>query len=573
MMQRRLQLSLLILTVAAGCGGRTPLKVGPPPGDGGIPDATPDAGTLTVDCTRSDQYTTTGLTKVLEASADSPDGITSMTWDELSSPSGSIATLTTRVGPTTSLTPDLLGDYRVRFTAEDGGGRTASCDVNLHAIVGPPVALCPEDELVVGVGLPLEVMGDGFDDNAVTSYRWSVTTTPRGATAEVTPLNAAVTTFVGSAPGIYELTLTVTDNEAASDSCVTRIRVTAPPVVTCPDGPIRAPTRQPVTVRAEATDDTEVVRVRWTMTTLPDMSVAELAPRNARSTSFTPDKQGRYSLEFVATDSDGLTASCTVDVIGTPTAPDAICTDVEGAPLVEATVPGDAVDDGRIVSWQWRLVGQPAGSASAPPRPASAQITRFTPQIAGDYSLELTVTDDDGMSDSCVANVAAIASEGLRIEVFWDTNNSDMDTHLLHPDGTRWFTGPLDCYYSGCTRMEGGQPWYDPGPDDDPNLDIDDVDGFGPENINIATPHDGTYRVGIHAFRGFANRVTVNIYCGGATTTPTQTFGPISMRNGTGREFWRVADVTINGPRCTITDLASGGRPNLSTQSSATSSR
>jgi len=571
MMKRFVPLSLMTLMLAAGCGGRTPLKVGPASDGGVIPDANADAGGLSVDCGRSAQYTTTNLPITLTGTADSSDEIVSMGWSLISSPSGSLVGIAPTTGPVTTLTPDQLGVYRVRFSAQDAGGRMASCDVNVSAIVGPPVALCPEDELVTGVNEPLTVMGDGFDDNAVVAYRWAVATTPPRTRARVMPLNTAITTFIGDGPGIYELTLTVTDDEGAMDSCVARIRVTQPPEVTCPDSPIRAPTRQPVSVRAEATDDTEVVRVRWEMTSRPAESAAELSPRNRRTTGFTPDKQGRYNLEFTATDSDGLTASCTVEVIGTPTAPDAICTDVETSPLTEVEVPGGAVDDGTIVRWRWRLIRQPAGAASGPPRPGSAQTTRFTPQIAGDYSLELTVTDDDGMSDSCVANVAAIASEGLRIEMFWDTNNSDMDTHLLHPDGMRWFTSPWDCYFSNC--VGGGPNWYSPGTDDNASLDIDNTSGFGPENINIPVPHDGTYRIGIHAWRSFANRVTVNIYCGGATTTPTQTFGPISMRNGTNREFWRVADVTINGPRCTIADLARGGRPNLSNRSSADRTR
>ena len=568
MMKRLVPLSWMILMLAAGCGGRTPLKIGPAL-DGGLPDADADvdAGGLSVDCGRSDQYTTTGLAITLRGMADSPDGIDSMAWALLSTPPVSMVAIAPTVGPTTTLTPDQLGDYRVRFTARDGGGRSASCEVAVHAVVGPPVALCPEDELVTGVGVPLVVVGDGFDDNAVVGYRWAVSTTPPGNTARIMPMDAAVTNFTADGPGIYELTLTVTDNEGAVDSCVTRIRVTRPPVVTCPDSPIRAPTRQPVTVRAEATDDTEVVRVRWQMTSKPGMSTAALDPLNRRETSFTPDRQGNYNLEFTATDSDGLTASCTVQVIGTPTHPDAICTDVETSPLSAVAVPGDAVDDGTIVGWRWQLIGQPAGSAPMPPSPGNAQNTNFTPDIAGDYSLQLTVTDNDGMTGSCVANVAAISTQGLRVEMFWDTNDSDMDTHLLHPDGTRWFTAPWDCYFSDC--VGGGPDWYNPGPDDDASLDIDNTTGLGPENINIQTPHDGVYRIGIHAWRGFANRLTVNIYCGGATTTPTQSFGPISMRNGTSREFWRVADVTIRGPRCTITDLSTGGRPNLSDRASA----
>ena len=110
--------------------------------------------------------------------------------------------------------------------------------------------------------------------------------------------------------------------------------------------------------------------------------------------------------------------------------------------------------------------------------------------------------------------------------------------------------------------------WGSPGQNDNPRLDIDDTDGFGPENINITTPYDGTYRVGIHVYRGSgSHRVTVRVYCGGSTTTPRNTFGPVTLRDSP-NEFWRVADVTISGATCTVTDLNRGGSPWIEPDSS-----
>ncbi len=250
---------------------------------------------------------------------------------------------------------------------------------------------------------------------------------------------------------------------------------------------------------------------------------------------------------------NSLDDDCNGRVDDTPacTAPTATCPPPITAPAGTAVPLAATGSSG--ATCRWDVVTRPAtaGSEGAFANPMACSTT-FSSAIVGTYTVRVTVTDAMGRTATCNVMIT-LTGHGLRIELSWNTTG-DVDLHLLHPSATAWWNNPNDCYYAN-TR-----PSWDSGAATSPNLDVDNVVSFGPENIRIDGPVIGsTYRVGVHAYSRVdsGSDATVRIYCGNGTT-PTRTFmhSVRSQTTSASNDFWRVADVRMDSAStCTITAI------------------
>ena len=208
------------------------------------------------------------------------------------------------------------------------------------------------------------------------------------------------------------------------------------------------------------------------------------------------------------------------------------------------------------ITYAWTVTSAPMGSTYMLGSPSSA-CTTFTSTIVGIFTLQFTATDAAGRTASCTTTVT-MQPFGFRVEMFWDTAGTDIDLHVHNSLAAAWFNTPNDCYFANRT------PNWDNVASvlDDPSLDIDDVDGLGPENTRVDTPPTTQlYSVGVHYWRGMPNtNVTVRIYCGN-TMAPIATYTRL-MRSASvasddpNNDFWRVARVQFtSATMCTITPV------------------
>jgi len=233
---------------------------------------------------------------------------------------------------------------------------------------------------------------------------------------------------------------------------------------------------------------------------------------------------------------------------------------------------------GAISRYEWRAE-QPSLSASKLVPNAAFPSPTYEANVAGKHTFRLDVWDALGRKSCAPAEavVYAVPAAALHVELLWESPGdpnpddvgpmagTDLDLHLAHPnaqqedldgDGLKdpWFDPSWDTFWFYPT-----QNWHSASStDDDPHLDRDDVDGQGPENLNLAAPDEGLiYAIGVNYWddHGFGSAfATVRVYLNGTLAFETD---PQVLYD---HDMWWVADVAW--PAGTVTPkLGATGQP------------
>ncbi|MBM4387117.1 MAG: hypothetical protein FJ088_05220, partial [Deltaproteobacteria bacterium] len=236
---------------------------------------------------------------------------------------------------------------------------------------------------------------------------------------------------------------------------------------------------------------------------------------------------------------------------------------------------------GGIAYYEWSVEQPPDATFKFTPSNQWPDPT-FPLNVSGAYTFRLKVINKNGIPSCNVAEktVFSKSGEGIHIELTWTTPNdpnqtdecpecgSDLDVHFVHPYAAGQDLdkdGKPDGYFD-CPDIVYDAFWFNPHPHwveggnpatQDPNLDLDDTNGLGPENMRLNEPEEGTtYKVGAHYWNdhGFGiSYATIKIYINGELKWKKE---KVKMMN---LDMWDAALIKWKGNAAEITEILDKG--------------
>ncbi len=150
-------------------------------------------------------------------------------WALIAKPTGSTATLSNPASIQPTFGADLVGLYVAQLIVNDGMENSDPVTVTITAGNTPPVADAGQDQSVPVFSLvTLNGSGSHDGDGDALRFQWSLESRPQGSAATLLNPTFAQPTIIPDIPGIYVVTVVVSDGKASSDPDTVAIVVPAP---------------------------------------------------------------------------------------------------------------------------------------------------------------------------------------------------------------------------------------------------------------------------------------------------------------------------------------------------------
>lgn len=272
------------------------------------------------------------------------------------------------------------------------------------------------------------------------AYTWSMTQQPPGSGAILSAADVMQPRFTADLPGSYKASLTVSDNTGASAPDTVTITATTDVPVAIIDAPSQASLGQTVILDGSGsvapTGSTGSLQYQWTLL-VPEGSKAILSDAAAAKPSFVADKEGRYlatlSVSHNGQVSEARQLEVNIKTTNRPPVPVAKVLTVGGKAVTpsndkppyqytfERGVPvvldasGSTDPDGDTLNYRWYLfynspganysvstVTIPDASRQSPEEVFAGETMTFTPDVSGDWTIQLIAFDGTTTADTTV---------------------------------------------------------------------------------------------------------------------------------------------------------------------------
>ncbi len=339
-------------------------------------------------------------------------------------PDGTIDRFDWDFGDGTSISdgPDMVnhtytsgGPFTVRLTVSDDDSRSRSCTTNVFVNTRPECSVVVQGTNMGDVGDTFTIDASGsFDPDGgnIVRYDWDF------GDGTMLPNGGPIVQHTYNAFGVYTVKVTLTDDEGstnlASPNCETMVIVNVSP--NCiPGGPYSGNVGQPIQFNGCASFDPNgsITRFDW------DFGDGTVLNNTVCNPSHSYATGGDFVAKLTITDNLNRKSVCMVPVFVNAIP---VC-DAGGSYTVDVCKDltfngsGSFDPDGGSLTFDW-FYGDGQSDLNAGPNPKHAY------QLTGDYTVNLRITDEEGRSQVCMADVTVNTIAGAMVWI-----GSDIDEH------------------------------------------------------------------------------------------------------------------------------------------------
>ena len=373
----------------------------------------PDVVVITTENTRPvadagpDQTAFVGQEVFLDGSGsgDADGDPLTFSWSLITAPEGSLVVLDDPIAVAPSVTVDRKGDFVGQLIVNDGELSSVPDSAVVSVLNRAPSVLIEPIVRTWFVGDAIWVTASAVDlDDDPLALSWQLPIVPAGSSATITATGPSESVFTADVPGNYSVQVTAYDGDAlARDSIAINVRPPNTTPVANAGSDLVVPIGGGVGLDGSGSFDADGdgLSYDWKLVSTPSGSSSLLVDPESPTPGLTADKAGTYIVELVVHDGFAASAPDQLVITTANTAPVAALVpsalDVVTTTTVSFDGSGSIDADGDDLAYSWDLVSAPTESVETLVGGTGVS-NALTPLIAGDYLIQLSVSDGELVS-------------------------------------------------------------------------------------------------------------------------------------------------------------------------------